>query len=263
MPTVANDFRLSSDISARAWLANQKKVLAQNNLPSEKATLITALLGKSEDKPDSWDYKYNEIKAYVDKNGELPVGVNAIILSSGTNSDTWIRNQRQNLSNGIMLERKSMLNAIGITASAKRVFAKDVWQPNYNEVLAFYKENGKLPGHKIDFKLSSGSLGSSWVKNEQQAIKNNERNSDQLKLLSKIGITNRPRRTSYAYWLINYNAAKQHYVNGGNHLDPHDSFALPTGTKLSSWIEYMHVCLRKGRLSDEQVELLKQIGITQ
>ena len=148
------------------------------------------------------------------------------------------------------------------------------WMDKYELAKAYYEHHGNLEiptrfktinGYEYDEKGIQLGL---WILNQRQAYKgtgSKKITKEQVELLKKIGM----RFNSYndEKWMQNYELAKVYYEHHGNLEIPTRFKTIngyeydENGIKLGLWILNQRQALKKGKVTDEQLKLLKEIGM--
>ncbi len=148
------------------------------------------------------------------------------------------------------------------------------WMDKYELAKAYYEHHGNLEiptrfktinGYEYD---ENGIKLGLWILHQRQAYKgtgSNKITKEQVELLKKIGM----RFNSYndEKWMQNYELAKVYYEHHGNLEIPTKFKTIngyeydENGIKLGLWILNQRQALKKGKVTDEQLKLLKEIGM--
>ena len=229
----------------------------------------------------TWMDKYELAKAYYEHHGNLEIPTRFKTINGyeydekGIQLGLWILNQRQAYkgtgSNKITKEQVELLKKIGMRFNS---YNDEKWMQNYELAKVYYEHHGNLEiptrfktinGYEYDEK---GIKLGSWISEQRQAYKNNGRGKitkQQIKLLEEIGM----RFGSYIdeLWNQKYELAKIYFNHYGN-LEMTGKFKTvngyeydENGIKLGLWILNQRQALKKGKVTDEQLKLLKEIGM--
>jgi hypothetical protein len=172
----------------------------------------------------------------------------------------WVQSQRNHKRQGTLnLEYEELLNTIDFPWTAV-VF--QLWEQNYNYLLEFRK---KYPDRwpKPNEEYPEGNKLGSWFKNQRRLVSILERSLDEIKeyskdkidrakLLLKIDVPS----DQYEYnWEINYNNLKQYWADNPS-IWPK---IRNNKKKLNTWSNTQRERLKKNKLSDRKIKLLKKI----
>ena len=222
----------------------------------------------------TWMDWYELAKNYYEHHGNLNVPtifktVNGYEYDeAGASLKSWINTQRKSYKNGnLSEERIDLLQKIGMTFDAREM----QWQEMYNLAKKYYEHNGNLSvpqrfktvnGYEYD--EAGASLGS-WIQTQRGVYKKGRLSEEKIQLLQKIGMVFDVREMQ---WQEMYDLAKKYYEYHGNLKVPRDFKTInvllydESGVSLGKWIQNQRVAYQKGKLSEEKIELLQNIGMT-
>ena len=202
-----------------------------------------------------WLQNYNGVKAYVDEFERLPIGETSFQLPSSANSECWIDGQRAAIRNGLMNEDKQELLAeIGIVYGQM----ESDWQENYEFVKRYVDKNHRIPVGVNSQKMKSGIQSGPWIAGQRARMRSGTLPEDKVQLLADIGIVY---GSIEANWFDNYNAVKEYLAEHGRLPVWTRAITLPSGANSYWWIKHQAQNLRDGRVPEERVKLLNEIGI--
>ena len=152
---------------------------------------------------------------------------------------------------------------------------EEEWNKNYELAKAYYEHyhNLEVP---YDFKTKNGydsdekgiALGS-WISQQRRVFKKNKISEERIKLLKQIGMRFET-RDKKEEWNKKYELAKAYYEHYHNLEVPYDFKTKngydsdEKGIALGSWIYRQRKAYQgqdKCKITEEQIELLNQIGI--
>jgi len=133
------------------------------------------------------------------------------------------------------------------------------WISMYNLAKVIYENEGTIK-MKVIHEIHGVKIGK-WIHGQKQQKDKGLLQKKQIQLLEDLDIewfsneeTPKP-KTHYDKWMENYNLAKEFFIENG-HLN------VPTkNKKLSSWLYSQKNKYKNGKLSEEQIMLLEEIGI--
>ena len=197
----------------------------------------------------SWEYMYDEAKAYFKRYGDLLPG-NDYVTEDGTRLGKWLVTQRINYRNGtgISQTRIEKLNSIGMDW---RTLHERQWDEGYELAKAYFETHGSLESsNEMSPKLSY------WLVKQRQRQRENEMPYEQFEKLSKLGMVWEFEDT----WEQKFELAKKYYEENGN-LDIPAAYTTEGGTALGAWLRGVKNQYRGGNLSAERIKKLESIGI--
>ena len=197
----------------------------------------------------SWEYMFDEAKAYFKKYGDLLPG-NDYVTEDGTRLGKWLVTQRINYRNGtgISSARIEKLNSIGMDW---RTLHERQWDEGYELAKAYFEAHGSLESsNEMSPKLSY------WLVKQRQRQRENEMPYEQFEKLSKLEMVWEFEDT----WEQKFELAKKYYEENGN-LDIPAAYVTEDGTALGAWLRGVKNQYRGGNLSAERIKKLESIGV--
>lgn len=201
---------------------------------------------------NKWEIGIKEAEKYAKKNGTLLVPV-TYVAPSGYNLGAWLQRQNKLLrENKLSVERKKQLDSIGVVW-----IRKDPWMIRYDAVLSYFNEFGTLNiSQAIVF--DGVWLGKWIIKQKKLYEQNTGLTPNQRALLEKLPLEQVGKRKND--WYAIYNDVFAYYEKNGNIKIPTSVTGKTTGVKLSDWLIRQRSMKKSGELSEEQVNLLDNIG---
>ncbi|MBR1751026.1 MAG: Helicase associated domain protein, partial [Ruminococcus sp.] len=203
-----------------------------------------------------WNDAFQALREYHAKNGTLDVPV-SYKTGSGIQLGKWIRRQRDFYANGKLSdEHIKRLRDIGFTLEKT-----DPWEEKYRLAKAYYEEYGDL-NVPHDY-IVNGVWLHKWL-NEQKLLGEGRRKNKTLTdnrksrleaIGMQFGVSNDER-----YWQLNYEELKLFYEEHG-HIDVPYGYLTSDGKNLKVWVNRQRTARNNGKLSDEQIQLLDELGM--
>ncbi len=179
---------------------------------------------------------------------ELPVDLKA---PNGILLNRWVNAQRKKYKAGQLTEdRIGLLEKIGF------LWKNDQFERSYSHAEKYYKEHGDL-NVRYDYVDADGFLLGEWIKGVRARKKAGRVAEYQIKKLDSIGMI--WDKTLYDFRLA-VKECTEYYEQHGNMKIPGD-YVSKNGIRLSQWISDKRRVYKKGKLPEEQVEILKQLDI--
>lgn len=248
------------------WLQTQRRVYngqVNGTLTQVQIDKLNELGMRWESKSDlTWEKYYESAKNYYENNGDLKVPAK-YIDENGMDLGRWIAQIRVFRKSGI---KSRMLSAERIESLDKIGMIWDVldylWEENYAAAVRYHREYGNLDV-PFDYIDSNGIRLGQWIQtlrsNRKGTIKSGYRelNSEQISCLDALGMIwgNKYEKQ----WNEAYQLLCEYYKKNGL-FDIPVSYVTDNGVALGKWIRHQRDFFEKGKLSEERIEKLRNIG---
>lgn len=241
------------------WIVTQRMCYkGKGNLSDERIRMleeIGMLWELSGVKEDEWNINYQFLKSYYETNGNLFIPDN--YSQNGINLDKWLNNQIRLYKNGnLSKEKVEMLNNIGISLLIDNKLSVR-WERKYQLAKKYYEKNGNLQVPS-DYTIDDVNLGN-WLVEQRKYYNWGKLSKEKIDLLNKIGMVWILDDKLAIKWERKYQLAKEYYEKNGNLQVPFDY--IIDDIKLGSWIVSQRRYYKNGKLSEEKVEMLNDIGM--
>lgn len=234
-----------------SWLNNQKAI--------RKGTIVGKLTEDQIQKLNSigmiwdsldyfWEQNFRLAKEYYLAHGNLDIPTN-YKSTDGKHLGNWILRQRQlNKSNSLNDEQIKKLDSIGMDWMDR---VDRVWENGFIEAKNYSEEYGNLSVPKNYRSNTDFPLGI-WIQRQRSLYKNNKISEDRIKRLTDIGMNWNPDN-----WESRFNLVKQYYEEHGN-INISQKEVIQ-GIWLGKWIVSQKKAMQEGKLTSEQIEMLKTL----
>ncbi len=197
-----------------------------------------------------WEKGYKAAKEYSAAQGSLLVPAR-LVTEDGFSLGRWICSQRQAYQTGkISGARIEKLNAIGM------VWQADSWEDRLELVKKWYRENGNLAISQNT--VIDGVWIGKWLAYQRKALEEGKLSRRQAELLSELPDHGMVKAS--AHWKEMYLDAKDFYEKHGTLANVPVDYPGKSGTSLYTWILNQRRTRRKGKMNEEKIRLLDQIG---
>ena len=234
-----------------SWLNNQKAI--------RKGTIVGKLTENQIQKLDEigmiwdsldyfWEQNFKLAKEYYLAHGNLDIPTN-YKSTDGKHLGNWILRQRQlNKSNSLNDEQIKKLDSIGMDWMDR---VDRVWENGFIEAKNYSEEYGNLSVPKNYRSNTDFPLGI-WIQRQRSLYKNNKISEDRIKRLTDIGMNWNPDN-----WESRFNLVRQYYEEHGNiNISQKE---IIQGVWLGKWIVSQKKAMQEGKLTHEQIEMLKTL----
>lgn len=234
-----------------SWLNNQKAI--------HKGTIVGKLTEDQIQKLDSigmiwdsldyfWEQNFRLAKEYYLAHGNLDVPTN-FKSKDGKHLGNWILRQRQLYkSNSLTDEQIKKLDSIGMDWMDR---VDRVWENGFIEAKNYSEEYGNLSVPKNYRSNTDFPLGI-WIQRQRSLYKNKKISENRIKRLTDIGMNWNPDN-----WESRFNLVKQYYEEHGN-INISQKEVIQ-GIWLGKWIVSQKKAMQEGKLTHEQIEMLKTL----
>ena len=175
----------------------------------------------------------------------------------------------RNLNFDIMIENRDLFEVLRYVRDRLR---PDTWELNYSLAKAYFEKNGNLE-IKQNFKTLNGidydDKGYNliiWIYKQRQAYKRGKLSKEKIELLEKIGM-HFDTIDNDEMWTRMYKLAENYFRKHGNLEIPQRFKTMngiikdENGYNLGTWINRQRQEYKKGKLSEDRIELLEKIGM--
>ena len=234
-----------------SWLNNQKAI--------RKGTIVGKLTEDQIQKLDSigmiwdsldyfWEQNFKLAKEYYLTYGNLDIPTN-YKSTDGKHLGNWILRQRQLYkSNSLTDEQIKKLDSIDMDWMDR---VDRVWENGFIEAKNYSEEYGNLSVPKNYRSNTDFPLGI-WIQRQRSLYKNNKISEDRFKRLTDVGMNWNPDN-----WESRFNLVKQYYEEYGN-INISQKEVIQ-GIWLGKWIVSQKKAMQEGKLTSEQIEMLKTL----
>lgn len=228
------------------WIAAQRTAYANCELSESKIFRLESIgMEWSNRNERLWEDGFNKAKTYYERNGSLESGYDGY-----DEIKYWVIHQRQNYrNNALPAERVEKLNSIGIVW--------DAWQESYEYAKAYFDIYGNLD-IPANYMTDDGFALGIWYRTNRKQYIDGTMQDERRKMLEDIGINAQSVKTRT--WK-NYFELARKYVDAHGNLNVNSGYETDGGVKLGVWISSQRYMYGKGKLTQNQIELLESIGM--
>lgn len=245
------------------WLQKIRRNRANGNgrLSQEQIDRLNAIGMVWEDTyTRQWEYGYRQALKWYEVHRSLEVPA-TYVDEDGFPLGKWIGRHREiNPNTGRRAIRLTPERKMKLDALEMRWEKNDPWETRYQLAKAYYSEHGDLniPGGYV----VEGIWLNKWL-NEQKQIYLGKRSGKsltdrQIAKLEKIGMSWGSQ--SERIWIVRYAEAKRFFIEHGNWALSDNQTS--DGKRLNNWVRMQRKAAKAGKLSQRQIQMLREIGIT-
>jgi len=249
------------------WLLTQRRVYkgeVNGNLTQVQIDRLNAIDMRWESVSDlTWEKYYNAAKLYYESHGDLLPNAQ-YIDENGVDLGRWIAQIRVYRKSGIKSkfltdERVSTLEKIGMVWSVPDY----LWEENYAAAVRYHRENGDLnvPARYVD---SEGIKLGQWITNLRNTRKGTRSNCRDLtdEQMARLDLLGMIWESKYEkQWNDAFQAFCDYYKINGTFEIP-VAYKTESGIALGAWIRHQRNVYAQGKLSDERISRLRNVGFT-
>ena len=197
---------------------------------------------------NSWKQNLKLAEQYYREHRNLDVPSN-YKTKDGTHLGSWIGRQKQlRRTNSLSNDQIKKLNSIGMDWMDR---VDRIWEKGFLEAKKYYETYGDL---NVPVKYETDNLFSlgTWIQRQRNLYQKNKICDDRIKRLTDIGM-----KWSLDNWKSRFNLVKQYYEEHGN-INISQKEVIQ-GVWLGKWIVSQKKAMEEGKLTNEQIEMLKTL----
>ena len=201
---------------------------------------------------NSWEQNFKLAEQYYREHRNLDVPSN-YKTKDGTHLGSWIGRQKQlHRTNSLSNDQIKKLNSIGMDWMDR---VDRIWEKGFLEAKKYYEKYGDL---NVPVKYETDNLFSlgTWIQRQRNLYKNNKICDDRIKRLTDIGMNWNPDN-----WESRFKLVKQYYEEHGN-INISQKEVIQ-GVWLGKWIVSQKKAMQEGKLTHEQIEMLKTLPMAE
>lgn len=201
---------------------------------------------------NSWEQNFKLAEQYYREHRNLDVPSN-YKTKDGTHLGSWIGRQKQlHRTNSLSNDQIKKLNSIGMDWMDR---VDRIWEKGFLEAKKYYEKYGDL---NVPVKYETDNLFSlgTWIQRQRNLYKNNKIGDDRIKRLTDIGMNWNPDN-----WESRFKLVKQYYEEHGN-INISQKEVIQ-GVWLGKWIVSQKKAMQEGKLTHEQIEMLKTLPMAE
>ena len=208
----------------------------------------------------SFEEMINLIKEFIEEKGISYSEIKARDIYKSRKIGSWIKTKRLDYKKGkLSKDQEKILRNLGETFEEKRRYL------SFEEMINLIKEFMKQTGKKYDEINSTDVYNkvniSIWIRNRRQDYKYGKLNQEQIKLFRELGETFEEKRKDLSFEEM-INLIKEFMKQTGKKYDEINSTDVYNKINISTWIRNRRQDYKYGKLNQEQIRLLRELGET-
>ncbi len=232
----------SSKTPLYAWLRKQKTKMRDGTLSIEQVQALQELGVKPAERRGDitrpFDEWLSELQVFRHANPDT-------WPSSKTPLNEWLRKQKTKMRDGTLsIEQVQALQELGVKPAERRGDITRPFDEWLSELQVFRHANPDTwPPHGIAL--------TTWFQKQKKKMRDGTLTDEQLQALQDLGVKPAERISSFDEWLSELQVFR--HANPGT--------CPPHGTSLAAWFQKQKEKMRDGKLTDEQLQALQELGV--
>lgn len=237
--------------SLKNWVISQRSKYNKHTLDDDKIKKLNAI-GMVWDLDESWENMFRLATAYYNENGNLDIPAN-FVTADGQKLGRWYRRcVNENRKGLLSKERKNQLLQIGFSEEPIRV---RTWMKYYAEAQKYRDQHGDL-NVKSNYITENGLNLGIWLSSQRYSYNLGRLPRKRIELLEEIGMD---WQRFDGKWLLGFSHFET-YVKEFGHANVPYNYVSADGFKLGSWTQAQRNRKLIGKLSDEKIQKMEQLG---
>ncbi len=267
-----------NNILLGVWLNKQKNFYNKGKLTEEKIKLLETIGLKwtreerkqirENEKNKKWLLLYKAVINYYKEHGNLVIPNNYLVTVDHEEIllKSWYKKQKSMLKQKeLSPEKEKLINGLFSLDEDNKIKTENdkKWMFFYNLAKEYYNHSGniKIPSeYEVIVNGKVKKLGK-WIDRQRTIYKKGKLNEEMIKLLNELGMIWEFGSIRYSEWLDNYELVKKYYEEYGN-LDIPSSYVVNDKLfSLRDWLRRQRMLYELGKLNEEKINLLNEIGM--
>ncbi|MGA2031333.1 MAG: helicase associated domain-containing protein [Thermoguttaceae bacterium] len=232
------------------WLADVRRRKRSGRLDDGRIRQLDKLGFAWEPKNQHWEHMFAELVAYRAKHGDCNVPTYG---SENPRLGSWVQYQRYARKlNTLAQEHRERLEKIGFVWTP----TKAAWESKYAALVKYQRAQGHCRVSKLS--KDHASLGN-WVRTMREYRKRGKLSEERIRRLTQLGFEwdGTVEARAEEAWESKYAALVEYQRTHGHCRVPNQSKDL---VSLYNWIGTMRRYRKRGKLSEERIRRLTQLG---
>ncbi|WP_257615700.1 helicase associated domain-containing protein, partial [Chlamydia suis] len=228
-----------------SWVSSQRKDFKKGKISEDKIARLEELGFVWDIFEEGWEENFLELQRFQEEHGhcKVPEGYPQNPQLAG-----WVKTQRKDFKKGKLSEDKiARLEELGFVWN---VF-EESWEENFLELQRFREEHGHC---KVPTRYPQNPQLATWVSSQRKDFKKGKISEDKIARLEELGFV---WDVIEEAWEENFLALKRFQEEHGHCKVPQ---RYPQNPQLASWVSTQRCAFKKGKLSEDKIARLEEIG---
>ena len=237
--------------SLGAWMNRQRMLYKKGELSAERFEKLQSVGFIFDPEEDEWNRHFEQYKRYINENNGNPY-IPQRMDYEGEHLGSWVGTQRKRYKEGRLSEEQyQKLKEIRFIFEP----LEDEWDRLYKVYQIYINENGGNPYIAVTEQYRGENLGS-WVHVQRRAYKEGKLSQERYEKLRSVGFIFDIFENE---WMRRYEQYKR-YINENNGKTYIPRKMDYEGEHLGAWAYEQRMMYKRGELSAEHYEKLKNVG---
>ena len=249
---VPNSFKTPDGYNLGTWVQTQRSNKAKGKLSQERVDRLTKLGIVWDVLAEAWELGFGKLAVYKLQHGDtiVPKGFKT---ADGYNLGTWVQTQRSNKAKGkLSQERVDRLTKLGIVWDV----LAEAWELGFSKLAVYKLQHGDTIVPKGFKTADDYSLGT-WVDRQRQMKVKGKLSQERVDRLTELGMV---WDVLAEAWELGLRKLAAYKVEHGDTMVP-KGFKTADGYSLDTWVDWQRQMKVKGKLSQERVDRLTELGM--
>ncbi|WP_180375819.1 helicase associated domain-containing protein, partial [Chlamydia suis] len=227
------------------WVKHQREYFKSAKLAEDRIARLEELGFVWDVFEEAWEKNFLELKRFQEEHGHCNV---PSVYPQNPSLGVWVSNQRADFKKGKLAEdRIARLEELGFVWDV----TEEAWEKNFLELKRFREEHGHCNVPSVY--PQNPSLGV-WVKHQREYFKSAKLAEDRIARLEELGFV---WDVTEEAWEENFLELKRFREEYGHCKVPK---RYPQNPSLGFWVRTQRYAFKKGKLSEDKIERLEEIG---
>jgi len=249
---VAQSYKTVDGFCLGQWLSERRKDWKCGSLPSERVNAlkeIGVVLSALETK---WQIGFNHLKKLSNEQKDVNVA-QTYKTEDGFCLGQWLSERRKDWKSGsLSSERVTALNEIGVVMD----ILESKWLTGLHHLMKL-KADGQDVNVSQDYQTDDGFQLGKWVSHNRANLKGGSLSVERVQALEEMGLVADVLENNWQIAILHLKKIRD--IGGNVNVAP--SYKTVDGFRLGQWLSGRRVEWKKGRLSSDRVNALKELGV--